>query len=243
MKKKSYWQTHDPLFLETAKLDYFNKEILCVKGNKETDYIFNIIKDAPINSIILDIGAFNGDTGIYLATKLKNINRSDIKIYCFEPNLEYCKEIEKAVKENKLNIIIINKLLSNKQTTLYMKKFEGSGTMYDSCYNNNTSEQVKYESLTLDDLKITNIYFCKIDVEGHEPEVLEGGIKTLKNTKYIYLEQWNDKHFKKRHTKKLNGSHNIRILEQLKKINKNLYPIQKIQKNILYKNILVDSLE
>lgn len=237
MKKKSYWQIHEPLFLKKANLDYFNKKILCVKGDQESDYIFNIIKDSPVNSIILDIGAYIGDTCIYLSKKLKEIKRDDIKIYCFEPNEEYCNEINKEVSKYKLNITVINKIISNKKQTLYIKREQASATMYDECFNNNKPEQKKYESLTLDDFKMKNIFLCKIDVEGHEPEVLEGGIETLKNTEYVYVEQWNDIHFKKRHTKKLEGSHNIRILEQLKKINKNLYPIQKIQKNILYKNI------
>ena len=113
-----------------------------------------------------------------------------------------------------------------------MKKNEGSGTMYDNCYN---QSDVSYVSKKLDDFEINNIFFTKIDVEGHEPEVLEGGKELLNQSKYLYIEMWNDEHFKQRHRLNLKGSHNERIMTQIKNINKNFYPIQKIEKNILFK--------
>ena len=102
--------------------------------------------------------------------------------------------------------------------------------MYDTCY----SSSIKYEAITIDSLNIKNVYFAKIDVEGHEPEVLEGAKNTLNKTKFLYIESWNDEHFKKRHIHKLSGSHNERILSEINKINTFFYPIRKIEKNILY---------
>jgi hypothetical protein len=45
---------------------------------------------------------------------------------------------------------------------------------------------------TLDSFNLTNINFIKIDVEGHEKEVLEGSIETLKRNNYpkILFESW-----------------------------------------------------
>ena len=65
------------------------------------------------------------------------------------------------------------------------------------------SSSIKYEAITIDSLNIKNVYFAKIDVEGHEPEVLEGAKNTLNKTKFLYIESWNDEHFKKRHIHKL----------------------------------------
>jgi FkbM family methyltransferase len=59
---------------------------------------------------------------------------------------------------------------------LYRKKDEDAGTMYDTCYESS----VKYVSRTLDSFGIKDVYFAKIDVEGHEPEVLRGGNDTLR---------------------------------------------------------------
>ena len=225
-----YWLKHDKQFLKNADLKYFNKKIININNDKENNYIFNIIKFAPLNSSVLDIGAWKGDTAIYLAKQLRLINREDIKIYCFEPNEIHCRDIEK--NKGNLNIVVINSIISNKQQTLYMKKDEGKGTMYDNCYN---ETNISHVSKKLDDFDIKNIFFTKIDVEGHEPEVLEGGRKLLNQSKYLYIEMWNDEHFKSRHKINLKGSHNERIITQLKNINKHFYPLQKIEKNILFK--------
>lgn len=233
VKRRPYFLFHDKNFLENADLSMFNKNILNYKIFKENRYLFKIIKNSPKNAIILDIGAYVGDTTIFISKKLKEINRQDIKIICFEPNPKHCSEIIKKKHQFGLNIEVHNKIISDCVQRLYMKKNEGSGTMYDKCYKS----KIFYDSISLDSLELKNVYFCKIDVEGHEPEVLSGAINTLLNCKYLYIEMWNDEHFKKRHIKKLDGSHNIRILNMIKSINNNFKPIQKIEKNILFQNI------
>ena len=137
-----YYLKHDKQFIKHANLKYFNKNIIDINGNLENNYIYNIVKQAPLNSSILDVGAWKGDTAIYLANRLKQINRGDIKIYCFEPDKSHCNYIEKIKNYSKLNIVVINSIISNKQQTLYMKKNEGSGTMYDSCYSDNNTSYV-----------------------------------------------------------------------------------------------------
>ena len=127
-----YYMVHDKNFINKADLTYFDKRILDINGKQETNFLFNLIKHAPKNSVILDIGAYNGDTSIILSKMLKNINRYDIKIICFEPNLNYCNKIKYAKEKFNLNIDIINHVVSNKNHTLFMKKNEGSGTMYDT---------------------------------------------------------------------------------------------------------------
>ena len=220
-----YYMKHDENFIKYADLQFFNKEIIDIDEDDENEYLLNIIKDAPTNSIILDIGAFNGDTSIYLARNLKKIGRDDIQIICFEPNPNHCANINKHTCSQKMNIKVINKLISDKKRILYMKKDEGSGTMYDECYDKNNR---KYESISIDEINIdkSKIFFAKVDVEGHEPEVLAGALNTLKNAAYIYIEVWNDHHFKERHQFKLSGSHNKRILDGIKNINDAFKPLQ-----------------
>jgi FkbM family methyltransferase len=52
---------------------------------------------------------------------------------------------------------------------------------------------VSIQTEPLDDLNYKNVRLLKIDVEGHELEVIKGGIKTLKANKYppIIFEAWN----------------------------------------------------
>ena len=49
---------------------------------------------------------------------------------------------------------------------------------------------------TLDSFQLTNINFIKMDVEGHEKEVLEGAVQTIINNNYpkILFESWDEHH-------------------------------------------------
>ena len=78
---------------------------------------------------------------------------------------------------------------------------------------------------------IKKVYFMKIDVEGQEPNVLEGAKNILKNTQHLYIEMWTDKHYTKR-TGNENVEYNKTILTYLSLF----YPIQKIEKNVYFKN-------
>ena len=49
----------------------------------------------------------------------------------------------------------------------------------------------------LDDIKIKNdIGFIKIDVEGHEKNVIQGGLDTIKKNKPVLLIEIEEKHTK-----------------------------------------------
>ena len=72
----------------------------------------------------------------------------------------------------------------------------GAATMHPT----NTIENFKKVPIKmkkLDDIEINNkIGFIKIDVEGHEKNVLKGGLNTIKNNKPILLIEIEEKHSK-----------------------------------------------
>lgn len=224
-----YWEIHDPNFLKFANLKYFNKEIKKYSLKEENIFLADILINSPNNSVFLDIGAYNGDTSLDVAKILKENNRNDIKIIAFEPKKELCNLINEKAKQKKYNLECINIVISNKKGIIYNKKEEGPANMFNIKFGGN-----KYNSDTLDNilntLNITNVYLMKIDVEGHEKELLEGSNKILNNTKHIYIELWNDNHAKERNPF-INSSHNKNILKLLT----DFYPIQKIEKNIYFK--------
>ena len=123
--------------------------------------------------------------------------------------------------------------MSNTNGILYKKSdvVTGPGTMYGINYKGD-----KFKCNTLDnllkELNIKKVYFMKIDVEGHEPEVLLGAKNILKNTDHLYIEVWSDQHYEKRSHNK-NVKYNKKILDNLS----DFYPIQKIEKNYYFKNI------
>ncbi len=142
------------------------------------------------NAVILDIGANIGNHSVYWAVK------SDAKrIYSFEPVKDFFKILKKNVEINNLNqkIKIFNIGLSN-------QKINGSISFYDRRNIGGTPvKQNPNGNLLLDKLdnikiKENAVDFVKIDVEGHELEVLQGARETLiKYKPIIFIESFPDK--------------------------------------------------
>lgn len=128
--------------------------------------------------VVVDIGA---NTGIYsLITKAVN---PSAKVYAFEPVKRVYQKLCENNKLNGFDIHSIEKAASN---------FTGEATIYDQATEHTYSVTVNknmntgnaqivtstIETLTLKDFiesnKISHIDLMKIDVETHEPEVLEG---------------------------------------------------------------------
>ena len=186
-------------------INYYKNDIVIgnsIKNGKlwgsENKLLFK--KDYRSNSNILDIGGFIGTISLILS-EIIDKNR---EIYVFEPQYYDC--LIKNIKDNNLEHIIkpykyglaniegfipSNNIDLNKSgnyggqhlTCLYDKKLEE----YTIEKKNNTIELKK-----LDNFDFNNIGLIKIDVEGFELLVLQGGIETLKKNNYptIFIEIW-----------------------------------------------------
>lgn len=56
-----------------------------------------------------------------------------------------------------------------------------------------TTEHGRYAVCALDELRITDIALIKMDVEGMEPDVIRGGLETIKRERpVIYAEAWDE---------------------------------------------------
>ena len=173
-------------------LDPIDREIILFKEFEkiELDFLLNQIRKNNIN-YFLDVGANCGFYSLNIANELSNI-----KIFSFEPNYEayfkFSKSLEKNFELSK-KINLQNFGLSNKSSKLKMQsmiKFGYPQTGGTSIINNNTKNnnyQFFGDFKTGDDcinLNQKNIAI-KIDVEGHELNVLNGLEKTLKLNKCI----------------------------------------------------------
>lgn len=133
---------------------------------------------------VIDIGA---NTGLYsLVTKSLNPKAN---IYAFEPLPKVLEYLNYNVLINKYNIKVTPKALSNyngfaKVYLLKDKHFSNSVTVNKSLLSDSTPQmEIEIETMRFDDFiqenKINSIDLVKIDVETHEPEVLEGMGKYL----------------------------------------------------------------
>ena len=164
----------------------------CIVGGKDywdksaLNLIDKYLKD---NSVILDIGANVGSHSLYWA-----IERKAQKVYSFEPYTQTYEILETNIKLNNLEKIVFpsNKGLSNETCNAKVKSFwerNVGGTSFEK------NSEGDFEFVSVDSLNIPEkIDLIKIDVEGHEMEVLEGAIKTIFNNKpIIVIETFNKK--------------------------------------------------
>ena len=170
--------------------DYIQSEIVDNRTFYEAGLLEELQPYIKKNAVILDIGANIGNHSVYWA-----VRSNAKKIYSFEPIKDTFKILKKNVEINNLinKIKIFNIGLSN-------KKINGSISFFD--FTNIGGTHVKQDSNgnllldKLDNIKIEEdtVDFVKIDVEGHELEVLQGARETLLKYKpTIFVESFPDK--------------------------------------------------
>ena len=158
-----------------------------------------ILRDKK-DGVVLDIGANLGSYCIPLAKK-----HPHIKFEAFEPqrivNYQLCAN---AIINGLENVYSYEAGLSDKEESieLVMPDYTAEGNIGAFSINKQVREN-EYECQTkgqtdkihltkLDDLTFGKILLMKIDVEGHELEVIKGGIETIKRNNYppIIFEAW-----------------------------------------------------
>ena len=132
--------------------------------NVETQYLEDFVDFN--NKVFLDVGGFDGDT-----TELFFNNTNISSSHIFEPskiNLESAKNRLKDFER----VTYHNFGLSNKCQSLYFSDGEGSSSKIS-----NSGDLIEFRSL--DSLNLSSVGILKIDVEGHDLQVLEGAHNTL----------------------------------------------------------------
>lgn len=156
--------------------------------NTEVKAVKRLIKSDI--KIAFDIGA---NKGIYSSALLKNF--PNIKLFLFEPSSHNFNYLKTFFSRNE-NVNIYKNAVGNIQgkQALY-SNFEGSGlaslTKRELTYLNikfdheETVQTIKLDSFLKN---MTHVDFIKIDVEGHELEVLNGIGEHIKKVKCIQFE-------------------------------------------------------
>jgi FkbM family methyltransferase len=144
--------------------------------------MLHLLVDAERNAI--DGGANRGSYAHFLS-KLCH------QVYAFEPNPVMRDYLERATGEN---VTVYPEALSDRESeTLFTvpKAKNGfrntSGTLQSEVYPESTSLQFDVMTKRMDDFPIYNVGFIKLDVEGHELNVLKGAEKLLLRDRPILL--------------------------------------------------------
>ena len=207
-----------------------------LKNNYEKELSI-IHKFANKNKSAVDVGVYRG---VY-TYKLSKIFKY---VYSYEPNTLIYPYLEKNLKKLIGNLSIKNYALSNSSGLVDLKIPKRS----KSFFKNNIEELYKlgcatihknndfvdYEKLKVnkikldDDLIDVDIGFIKIDVEGHEKEVIEGATNLINKFKPVLLVEIEERHTKKPIINTINFIKNYGYTAHFCKKNE-LYNIDKLQ--------------
>ena len=197
-------------------IKFFTLKVLNIFDYFYQKKFINFLKKKNINdfNVFLDIGAHEGES-IKLFSKNFKIN----KIYSFEPSPISYQILEKNIKNFEKNnsstkIIAENIALGNSNENIFLKQIieSSSSTIRDlnvnskyfkkkffflkNSANQSLFKEIKVKQIQLskyvDENKIENIDFIKIDTEGYELEVLKGAKEILYKAKYILFEHHYD---------------------------------------------------
>jgi FkbM family methyltransferase len=150
------------------------------------DTLIKVIRSkAKRKSVIYDIGAFSGAYSIYLAHKVKQS-----RVYSFEPTPQIFNELIKNIEASGAkNITAMNVAISDHigRQPFYVSSDFARSSFYPSNAawdNREIMQSIEVNCVTIDHLvesgKILPPDIIKIDVEGHEYEVVKGAEKTIR---------------------------------------------------------------
>jgi FkbM family methyltransferase len=170
--------------------DYFNTGLY--ERNFISWSIENFLKE---DKCVIDIGAHCGIYTVEYAKHAKHVYSFE----CSPKSFNYlCANI--ALRDINYNVTKYNVGLSDCDSVIpyYIrdpKDGGGNGISKFKYDDINNTPSIDVPVKTLDSFNLTNINFIKIDVEGHELQVLKGAVNTLKNNNYpkFMFESWPDR--------------------------------------------------
>lgn len=155
----------------------------------------------------IDIGANEGNWSLAFKSISRNCN-----FILFEPNKKHNFILKKISK------YVYNKVLFKKKQKIIFHETISKKGLGNSIYKEKSNVKFKktiVQTVTLDDIlkksKIHQFEIIKIDTQGSELDIMRGGVKTLKRTKFLILEFHNKEY-------NLSPNTNSKTLKFLKKI-------------------------
>ena len=184
--------------INNTNIVFYTPNVTCEKRArsilKKEPYTIKWLDSFNEGEVLLDIGANVGVYSLYGAI-IKQVN-----VFAFEPESQNFAILNKNIVLNKINNKIISYPIAlsntNEYTHLFLSKFDSGSSHHsikEKIVNNNVYRKkttcYKQGSVcaTIDTLIELNFIpqpdYIKIDVDGSEPNVINGAVNVLKNIK------------------------------------------------------------
>jgi FkbM family methyltransferase len=170
------------IFFTLLKYGYYKHQVT-------EDFIISSIVSK--NNTVIDIGANIGWISLILAESVG----SSGKVYSFEPSSKIFNYL-KQISEKRKQIFPYKMAMSNENGEVSFTNEKYSDLSHISSNTTKNSETVECKTLDrfVSEQNITSIDLIKVDVEGHDCQVIEGGLKTLESySPYLMFEALSEK--------------------------------------------------
>ena len=158
---------------------------LTLKSDGEFHLIKRLISRAPQSAIIFDIGGEKGDWTNFVESK-----RNDLTIHVFDAYPLMYDNLQVRFNGKK-NIIINNFAVSDSQRVSDFYEDTYSIHKRGSAFRDK-GIPIKVRTITIDNYieknKIQEVFFMKMDIEGHEPFALMGAKNSLQKGLFQYIQ-------------------------------------------------------
>jgi FkbM family methyltransferase len=162
--------------------------------------------------VAVDIGA---NSGLYTYELARWFDR----VEALEPNVQVSQRIRDWGRTN-VNLRSVGASSSAHRAILHVPvsergvEYAGWGSLYpDSLESPASVRSASIELVSLDSLQLQNVAFIKIDVEGHEQDVLEGAQETIRRCRPVVLVE-------------VKPQSRVFVLPYFRKLHHNLYFLQ-----------------
>ncbi len=188
---------------------YYVKGTFFASGTEHLYWATRYIKEhtnISSDSIIIDIGGFNGETSLYFGNEFPGQ-----KIYCFEPNAKMWPRLDKVAEAN--SNITVKKIALGRakgEAVLHVTKNDVSSSLkeislqdvertpagFQAMFKEETQAHVQVSTLDDEFRNSPDPLLIKLDTQGTELEILKGGLDTLKRTTFVLSEMDNHQLYK-----------------------------------------------
>jgi FkbM family methyltransferase len=197
IKKNTSWLINDYEtefnILSLNKLPRYFRGLRFTQNKTIEEYGYNKLFTLSKYSNVLNVGANIGEVAMGFLNHNLNVKAVEADISQFNILLRNKKIFDTRNLDSKLSFNLYNVALSNKNklTNFYLNPENNDSTLIKP----NSREIKKYNIIKIQTKKIDDIIaedekidLIVGDVEGSEPEVLKGAIKSLKKCKYVSLD-------------------------------------------------------